>query len=607
VEYEQSLAKITNFYSALGQNEGLYRHYKTLADGSEADTLSIARRKIIENAVRDFKLAGVALPDKEKARFRDLQTQLSELQNQFSKNVLDATQAWFLDISDENELTGLPQSSIDMARSTASDAGLDGWRFGLQTPSYLPFVTHADSAVLRETMYRAYSTRASSDEIDTTSGGKFDNGPLITRILELRHELAQLLGYRYYADVSLATKMAESPGQVDKFLDELASHARPRATRELEELERFTNDEFGVQQVQAWDLPYYSEKLRQARYGFNDEEVKPYFPAERVLDGMFTIIGKLFRIHVEVAEDIATWHPDVRVYRVIEDKDGTLLGMFYADLYVRPNKRGGAWMDTCIHRRRLEAGLQTPVAYLVCNFTPPIDDKPALLTHDEVETLFHEFGHTLHHLLTEVGEMGVAGINGVSWDAVELPSQFMENWCWQRESLDIIGRHYKTGDPLPDALLQKMRAARNFQSGLQTLRQVEFALFDMALHTREKPPAETGARAILDEIRSRVAVIIPPEYNRFQNSFSHIFAGGYAAGYYSYKWAEVLSSDAFSRFEEEGIFNPETGMEFRKSILARGGLENPDKLFRDFRGRDPQIDALLRHNGLSEGQPTAQR
>jgi oligopeptidase A len=604
-EYEKNLARITVFYSALGQNEALFRHYELLAAEGKGGPLNAVRMKIIENALRDFRLAGVALPGKAKERARKIQQQLSELQNRFDQNLLDATQAWHLDISDEAELSGLPLSGIEMARSMAKDAGIEGWRFGLQIPSYLPFITHSDSADLRETMYRAYSTRASAAEVDATSGGKFDNGPLITEILALKHEFAQLLGFRHHGDVSLETKMAHSPGQVLEFLIDLAGHARPIALQELEALSTFAKDEYGAERIDAWDIPYYSENLRQARYGFSDEEVRPFFPAERALGGLFKIATRIFGIRIEVAQGVESWHPDVRAFRVLDQESGEMLGMFLADLFVRPNKRGGAWMDTCIHKRRLETGIQTPAAYLVCNFTPPIDEKPALLTHGEVETLFHEFGHTLHHLLTEIEEMGVSGINGVAWDAVELPSQFMENWCWQRESLDIIGGHYETGARLPDELLAKMRAARNFQSGLQTLRQIEFALFDMMVHTSNRPPTESGAQAILDEIRSRIAVITPPAYNRFQNSFSHIFAGGYAAGYYSYKWAEVLSADAYSRFEEEGIFNPDTGLAFRNQVLARGGSEDAGKLFRDFRGRDPQIDALLRHNGLDTPQPAA--
>ena len=604
-EYEQNLEKMTNFYSALGQREGLYKHYNSLLEDDGPDKLNTARRKIVDNAIRDFKLAGVDLPETGKKRARKIQQQLSALQNRFSQNLLDATQAWHLDISDESELSGLPQSSIDMARSTANEAGVSSWRFSLQIPSYMPFISHSALPGLRKTMYHAYATRASAEGIDATAGGKFDNGPLITKILALRHEYANLLDLRHHADVSLSTKMAHSPGQVLEFLYDLADHARPVAVQELDALGSFAHEEFGARDMQAWDIPYYSEKLRQARYGFSDEEVRPYFPAERALDGLFEIAARIFSIRIELAEGIETWHQDVRAFRVMEDKSGEALGMFLADLYVRPNKHGGAWMDTCIHRRRLKSGIQTPVAYLVCNFTPPIDDKPALLTHDEVQTLFHEFGHTLHHLLTEVEEMGVAGCNGVPWDAVELPSQFMENWCWQREALDIIGGHYDSGKPLPDALLEKMRAAKNFQSGLQTLRQIEFSLFDMMIHTAKKPPGEPRVQAILDEIRARIAVITPPAYNRFQNSFSHIFSGGYAAGYYSYKWAEVLSADAFSRYEEEGIFNRDTGLAFRQHILARGGAEDTGKLFKDFRGREPQIDALLRHNGLDTGQTAA--
>jgi oligopeptidase A len=521
--------------------------------------------------------------------------ELSRLTAQFSDNVLDATNAWQRQITDENQLTGLPQTARALARQTAEQRGLDGWVFTLEFPSYYPVMTYADNRVLREELYSAYVTRASDRG---PQAGQWDNSEVMEQILALRHEAAVLLGFASYAERSLATKMAESPDQVMVFLNDLAAHSRPAAEQELEEVRDFARERHAMDTLEAWDIPYYSEKLRQQKYAISQEELKPYFPEPRVVSGLFAIVERLYEIRVEEVTGVDTWHPDVRFYR-LHDAAGKLRGEFYLDLYARPHKRGGAWMDECIIRRLAATGLQTPVAYLTCNFSPPIGDDPALFTHDEVLTLFHEFGHGLQHMLTLVDYAGVSGINGVAWDAVELPSQFMENWCWEREALDLIAAHYRSGEPLPQKLYRRMRAARNFQSAMQMLRQLEFAIFDFRLH-REYDPAR-GARVheILEEVRAQVAVVHPPAFNRFENGFTHIFGGGYAAGYYSYKWAEVLSADAFAAFEETGIFNQETGKRFLTSVLEQGGSREPMELFVEFRGREPTIDALLRHSGLA--------
>jgi len=506
--------------------------------------------------------------------------------------VMDATQAWSRHITDAGLLDGLPESAMAQARQAAQAKELDGWLINLEFPSYYAVMTYAHDRALREEVYTAYSTRASDQG---PNGGEFDNGPLIDEILALRQELAELLGYANYAELSLATKMAESTDQVVGFLRDLGQRSKPFAEQDLQALKAYAAEK-GCADLQSWDVGYYSEQLRQHRYAISQEELKPYFPIDRVLQGMFGVVEKLYGIQLRETSDFDRWHPDARLFEVIEQ--GEVTGQFFLDLYARSHKRGGAWMDGCRDRRRLPGGaLQRPIAYLVCNFTPAVGGKPALLTHDEVTTLFHEFGHGLHHLLTQVDYPTASGINGVAWDAVELPSQFMENWCWEPEGLALISGHYESGEPLPQDLLDKMLAARNFQSGLGMLRQIEFSLFDFLLHRREDP--ELSAQQVLDQVRDEVAVFRPPAFNRFQNGFSHIFAGGYAAGYYSYKWAEVLSADAFSRFEEEGVLNTDTGRAFREEILARGGSREPMELFVAFRGREPKIDALLRHSGLT--------
>ena len=594
--YNACLPLLSDYATEVGQNEGLYLAYRAIAEGPEFETLDEAQKKIIENALRDFRLSGVDLPPEQKARYKEIAQELSTLGSTFSDHVLDATQCWSKHIEDEALLAGLPDSAKAMARQTAESQGKEGWVFTLEFPSYIAIMTYADDRKLRKDFYTAYSTRA-SDQGPTA--GQWDNTEAMDRILALRHEEAQLLGFANFAELSLATKMAPSTGDVTRFLADLAERSLPHARRDLEELREFAANQLGIHLPESWDLAYASEKLRQHRFELSEEEVRPYFPAPKVVSGMFAVVEKLYGLTVAEKSGVDVWHPDVKFYE-IRDAGGELRGAFYLDLYARPKKRGGAWMDECVTRRKLADTVQTPVAYLICNFTPPTGDTPALLRHDEVLTLFHEFGHGLHHMLTRVDHLGVSGIHGVEWDAVELPSQFMENFCWEPEALALISGHYQTGEPLPEALLDKMIAARNFQSGMQMVRQLEFSLFDFRIH-RDYDPARPGRiYTILDEVRRQVAVVIPPAFNRFPHSFSHIFAGGYAAGYYSYKWAEVLSSDAYSLFEEQGIFNPDTGRAFLENILERGGSRKAMELFAAFRGREPKIDALLRHNGIAE-------
>ncbi|GHG72560.1 oligopeptidase A [Alishewanella longhuensis] len=600
--YESCLPLLSDFSTWLGQHEGLYQKYLQLHNSSEFASLSSAQQKVITNALRDFKLSGIGLPAEKKQRYGEIQSRLSDLSSTFSNNTLDATQAWFKHITDAAELAGLPEDAKLAAAEEAQSRELSGWVFTLEFPSYIAVMTYADNQALRQELYSAYCTRA-SDQGPTA--GQFDNTAIIAETLALKHELAQLLDFANAAEESLATKMAESPQQVLAFLTDLARRAKPQAERDLLELKQFAKEQYGATELNAWDVTYYAEKLKEARYAVSDEQLRPYFPATKVVPGLFTVLNKLFGIRVKVREGVDVWHPDVQFYDIFA-ADGTLRGSFYLDLYARSKKRGGAWMDDCRGRRILANGeLQSPVAYLTCNFNKPVAGKPALFTHDEVITLFHEFGHGLHHMLTQVDAAAVAGINGVAWDAVELPSQFLENWCWTPEALALISGHYETGEPLPEDLLQKVLAAKNFQSALFLIRQLEFALFDMRLHAEYQPEtaasAELGDKVqqLLDEVRTQVSVIVPPRFNRFQHSFSHIFAGGYAAGYYSYLWAEVLSADAFGRFEEEGVFNPATGQDFLHWILERGGSAEPMELFKGFRGREPSNEALLRHMGIA--------
>lgn len=592
--YNACLPKLSDYATEMGQHEGLFRAYTQIAEGPEYATLDTAQKKIIDNALRDFRLSGIALGSEDKARYKAFMQKLSTLSSQFSDNILDATNAWKKEVSDEKQLAGLPESAVAMAKQIAEREGLSGWVFNLEFPSYLPVMTYADDRALREVLYTAYVTRASDQG---PNAGKWDNSQNMEEILALRHQIAALLGFENYADYSLATKMATSTDQVMSFLNELAEKSHAMAQQDLQEVRDFAKAEHGFEGFEAWDLPYYSEKLQQHKYAITQEELKPYFSVDNALAGLFAVVNRLYGLTITAIEGVETWHEDVRFFE-IRDRDNQVRGQFFLDLYARPHKRGGAWMGDCITRKRTEDSIQTPVAYLVCNFSPPVGDSPALFTHDEVQTLFHEFGHGLHHMLTQVDYLGVSGIGGVPWDAVELPSQFMENWCWQKEALDLFARHYQTKEKLPEEMFQRMLAAKNFQSAMQMVRQLEFALFDFRIHMAFDP--EKGARIfeILSEVRKQISVISPPAYNRFPHSFSHIFAGGYSAGYYSYKWAEVLSADAFSLFEEKGIFDRETGLRFMTMILEQGGTQAPMALFVNFRGREPQIDALLRHSGL---------
>lgn len=593
--YEECLPLLSEYSTWLGQHKGLFEAYQQLKNSAEFDKLNTAQQKVINNALRDFKLSGIDLAPEQQKRYGEIQARLSELSSSFSNNLLDATNAWQKVITEEAELSGLPESAIAAAKQMAEAKELDGWLFTLDFPSYLPVMTYSDNQALRQEVYTAFCTRASDQG---PNAGEFDNTEIIKETMALRHELAQLLGFETYADSSLATKMAENTDQVIGFLTELAEKSLPQAKQEIEEIRAFAKDKFNVDELNPWDYTYYGEKLKQDKYAISDELLRPYFPEDKVLSGLFTTVNKLFGVTVSASDtNIDVWHKDVK-YFDIHDKNGNYRGSFYLDLYAREKKRGGAWMADCRSRLRLANGeIQHPVAFLTCNFNQPIGDQPALFTHDEVVTLFHEFGHGIHHMLTQVEEAAVSGIAGVAWDAVELPSQFLENWCWEQEALAFISGHFETGEPLPQDLLDKMLAAKHFQSAMMMVRQLEFSLFDFRIH--KEYSKDLDIQEILNQVREQVAVVKPPEYNRFQHSFGHIFAGGYAAGYYSYKWAEVLSADAFSKFEEDGIFNPETGASFLHNILEKGGSAEPMELFKNFRGREPQIDALLRHSGIA--------
>lgn len=591
--YEGCLPLLSAYWTELGQNRALFQAYQALSASPAAAAFEVAQKTILEHALRDFRLSGIDLPAEQQQRYAEIQARLSELGSRFSNQLLDATQAWTKHVTDEARLAGLTDSAKAQMQQAAQAKGLDGWLISLEFPSYYAVMTYADDRALREEVYTAYCTRASDQG---PNAGQNDNGPVMQEILDLRQELARLLGFGNFSELSLATKMAETPEQVLHFLRDLAVRSKPFAQQDLEQLRAFAAEQ-GCADLQSWDSGYFGEKLREARYSVSQEALRAYFPVDKVLSGLFAIVQKLYGIQIRELHDFERWHPDVRLFEI--EENGQHVGRFYFDLYARANKRGGAWMDGARDRRRDARGqLVAPVAYLVCNFTPAVGGKPALLTHDEVTTLFHEFGHGLHHLLTRVEHVGASGINGVAWDAVELPSQFMENWCWEPDGLALISSHYESGEPLPQDLLEKMLAAKNFQSGLMMVRQLEFSLFDFELHVTHGDGR--GVLDVLEGVRDEVAVMRPPKFNRFANSFAHIFAGGYAAGYYSYKWAEVLSADAFSRFEEEGVFNPQTGNAFREAILAKGGSQEPMELFVAFRGREPSIDALLRHCGLTE-------
>jgi oligopeptidase A len=594
--YNGMLPEVSRFYAEVGQNLALFAKYKKLRESEEYAKLSPARQRIVDNEIRDFRLSGAELPDDQKPRFQEIQEELAAIAAKFAENLLDATNAHAEWVTDEAGLAGLPKDARDAARAAAEKEEKPGWKFTLHAPSYIPVMQYADDRELRARMYRAYATRASE-----FGKSEWDNGPLIDRMLKLRAEESAMLGYRNFAEVSLVPKMAESPFEVAAFLRDMAAKARPFAEKDVAELREFARQELGMDKLESWDMAWASEKLKLARYAFSDDEVKQYFPEPMVIGGLFRVIETLFGVKLE--PDVApTWHPAVRFFRVV--RDGRLVGQFYMDLYARDTKRGGAWMDEAVTRRRIAGGVQTPVAYLNCNFPAPVGGKPATFSHDDVLTLFHETGHGLHHLLTQVDELPVSGIHGVEWDAVELPSQFMENFCWEWDVLEAMTAHVDTRDPLPRALYDKMIAAKNFQSGMQFLRQIEFGLFDLLLHSEFDPNGSERMLDLLDRVRKEVAVVFPPEWNRFPQSFSHIFGGGYGAGYYSYKWAEVLSADAYEAFEEAAqargsALDAQTGERYWREILAVGGSRPAIESFKAFRGRAPRPDALLRHNGMS--------
>ncbi|MDE2119288.1 MAG: M3 family metallopeptidase [Betaproteobacteria bacterium] len=591
--YNDMLPLVTQVWTELGADPRLNARYEALHASPGFATLDPLRRRIVEHALRDFRLSGAQLQGEAHARFADIEQRSAELEQMFSEHLLDATDGFSLRAR-EQQLAGLPDDVVQAAREAAGDQG--GWLFTLHQPSYVPVMQHARDRELREAMYRAYVTRASE-----LGDARLDNSKVMAELLALRHEQARLLGFQDFAELSLQPKMADSPDQVEKFLLDLARRARPHAERDLRELREFAASELGLPQLQAWDMAFASERLRERRYDYSEQELREYFTEPQVLQGLFELVQRLFGVRVTEQAATQAWHPDVRLWR-IEHADGSLAGHFYTDLYARAGKRGGAWMDDARSRwLRPDGALQTPVALLTCNFAKGVAGRPALLSHDDVQTLFHEFGHGLHHLLTRVDELAASGLSGVEWDAVELPSQFLENFCWEWEVLRSIGRHAATGEALPRDMFDRMLAARNFQAGMQTLRQVEFSLFDLRVH-RGLPQYTAAAIAdVASRVRDEVAVVFPPDFARFQHSFSHIFAGGYAAGYYSYKWAEVLSADAFAQFEEHGVFDPDTGARFRDEILARGGSRDALESFRAFRGRDPSIDALLRHQGMAGG------
>ncbi|MFW5443784.1 MAG: oligopeptidase A [Methylococcaceae bacterium] len=593
--YNACLPKLSEHSTEMGQNKALFDAYQQIANSNNYAALETAQQKIITNALRDFCLSGINLDQSKQQRYKQISQELSRLSSKYEENLLDATNAWNKHILDPELLAGLPEAALTLAKQTAESQDKDGWMINLQFPSYLAVMTYADNRELRKEHYTAFATRAS--ELGPQAG-QWDNSQIMEDTLALRHEKAQLLGFKNYAELSLATKMAEKPEDVTSFLEDLADKSWRQARKDLSELREFAKQQHGISRIHAWDIGYYSEKMRQHFYQLSQEQVKAYFPETTVIPGLFSVVEKLYGLKISEITEFDSWHPDTRFFQ-IKDENEQLRGQFYLDLYARDKKRGGAWMDDCVGRKKTEDNIQIPVAYLTCNFTPPIGNDPALLTHDEVLTLFHEFGHGLQHMLTQVDYLGVSGINGVEWDAVELPSQFMENWCWEKEALDLISGHYQTGEKLPDNLFQKMLNAKNFQAGMLMVRQLEFSLFDFKIHQQFDPAKGGQIYKTLNQIREQIAVMQPPEFNRFAHSFSHIFAGGYAAGYYSYKWAEVLSSDAYSLFEKQGLFDQNAGKSFLHNILEKGGSQDAMQLFVEFRGREPQIDALLRHNGIA--------
>jgi len=589
--YNDNLIKLTEFYTNLSQDEALYKKYQSLKDGEIFESLTPSQKRIIDNVLREFKLGGAELNELEKARFKVIQEKLAKLSTQFEENILDATNEFYIFVADADDLQGIPEENIKKAQSEAIEDKKEGYKFTLHFPSYLPVMQYAEDRNLREKLYRGYATRASE-----LASPKFDNTKLIDEILALRYESAKLLGFNHFTEMSLVTKMAKSNEEVVSFLMDLANKAKPFALKDMEELSAFSKT-LGIEKLEAWDIAYVSEKLRQAKYSFSENEVKQYFPEHRVLKGLFKVVETIFKLKI-IKTDTPTWHKDVSFYSIKNDGD-ELVGQFYFDLYARNHKRGGAWMDEAISRYKNSFESSHPVAFLTCNFSSPSENKPALFSHDDVITLFHEFGHGLHHMLTKVDEYSISGIKGVEWDAVELPSQFMENFCWEWDVVKHMTEHVDNKSPLPEALFKKMIEAKNFQSGMQTLRQIEFSLFDIRLHTQYSDQNKINSLKLLETIRDEIAVVRPPAWNRFPNSFSHIFAGGYAAGYYSYKWAEVLASDAFSLFEEEGILSSNAGQKFQEEVLSKGGSRPAMESFVAFRGRAPSVDALLRHSGMA--------
>ena len=593
--YNNGLEKLTQFNTEVSQDKRIYQGYRQIKDSQAFADYNDAQQKVITDALRDFHLSGIDLPDDKQKRFKEIKQQLSKLSSKFSDNVLDATAAWKHNINDNTLLAGLPESALSMLEQNAKQNEQQGWTLTLDFPCYLAVMSYAENREIRNMMYDAFTTRASDEG---PNAGQFDNSSLMDEILSLRHEISLLLGFNNYAEYSLATKMAPSTNKVLDFLTDLAERSKPFAVKDFEEVSIYAKESDQLDKLEPWDLAYYSEKLRKQKYDITQEELKPYFPEPTVLKGLFEIVHRLYGVTIKQVKEFDSWHKDAKFFE-IHDEANELRGKFYLDLYARANKRGGAWAGDCISRKKQAEHLQIPVAYLTCNFSPPVNGQPALLTHNEVLTLFHEFGHGLHHMLTQIDYTPVSGINGVAWDAVELPSQFMENFCWEKQSIELIARHYQTNEPIPESLFEKLTAAKNFQSGLQMVRQLEFALFDFRIHLEYDPSVGSTIQSTLNDVRKKVAVVIPTKTNRFQHSFSHIFAGGYAAGYYSYKWAEVLSADAFSKFEENGIFNKETGKQFLSAILEKGGSREPMELFREFREREPSIDALLRHSGIA--------
>jgi len=589
--YNDNLIKLTEFYTNLSQDESLYKKYQSLKDSEVFKSLTPSQKRIIDNVLREFKLGGAELNETDKKRFKVIQEKLAKLSTQFEENILDATNEFSIFVDHLDELIGIPEENIKKAHAEAKEDKKEGYKFTLHFPSYLPVMQYADNRTLREKLYHAYATRASE-----LASPKFDNTNLIEEILSLRYESSKLLGFKHFTEMSLVTKMAKSSEEVITFLMDLANKAKPFALKDMDELKSFAKT-LKIEKLEAWDIAYVSEKLRQAKYSFSENEVKQYFPEHRVLKGLFKVVETIFKLKI-IKSDAPTWHKDVSFYSIKNEND-ELIGQFYFDLYARNHKRGGAWMDEAISRYKNSLGSSHPVAFLTCNFSSPSENKPALFSHDDVITLFHEFGHGLHHMLTKVDDYSISGIKGVEWDAVELPSQFMENFCWEWDVVKHMTEHVDNKNTLPKNLFDKMIEAKNFQSGMQTLRQIEFSLFDIRLHTEYSDQNKINPLKLLETIRDEIAVVRPPSWNRFPNSFSHIFAGGYAAGYYSYKWAEVLASDAFSLFEEQGILSSHAGQKFQNEILSQGGSRPAMESFIAFRGREPTVDALLRHSGMA--------